>query len=50
MQKKPEAAYAEQLRDRLVKQLRRRARELGYEQHKLEAAKEEAGVESPGVA
>jgi hypothetical protein len=29
--KKEEAAYAEQVRDRLEKQLRRRARELGYE-------------------
>jgi transposase len=32
-----EAAYAEQVRERLEKQLRRRARELGYELHKVEA-------------
>jgi transposase len=30
-----EAAYAEQVRERLEKQLRRRARELGYEVHKI---------------
>ena len=33
-----EAAYAEQVRERLEKQLRRRARELGYELNKVEAA------------
>ena len=31
-----EAAYAEQVRERLEKQLRRRARELGYELHRIE--------------
>jgi len=31
-----EAAYAEQVRERLEKQLRRRARELGYELHKID--------------
>jgi transposase len=31
-----EAVYAEQVRERLEKQLRRRARELGYELHKIE--------------
>jgi transposase len=31
-----EAAYAEQVRERLEKQLRRRARELGFELHKIE--------------
>ena len=31
-----EAEYAEQVRQRLEKQLRRRARELGYELHKVE--------------
>jgi transposase len=36
--KETEAAYAEQVRQRLEKQLRRRARELGYELHKIEAA------------
>ena len=34
--KQTEAAYAEQVRARLEKQLRRRARELGYELHKIE--------------
>jgi transposase len=33
---KEEAAYAEQVRERLEKQLRRRARELGYELKKVE--------------
>src|SRR5262249_8049153 len=33
-----EAAYAEQVQERLEKQLRRRARELGYELHKIEPA------------
>jgi len=31
-----EAAYAEHVRERLEKQLRRRARELGYELHRIE--------------
>ncbi len=31
-----EAAYAEEVRDRLEKQLHRRARELGYELTKIE--------------
>jgi hypothetical protein len=31
-----EAAYAEQARERLEKQLRRRARELGYELKKID--------------
>ncbi len=35
--KQTEAAYAEQVRARLEKQLRRRARELGFELHKVEA-------------
>src|SRR5437764_1862837 len=39
-----EAAYAEQVRERLEKQLRRRARELGYELKKIEATVEESGV------
>jgi hypothetical protein len=34
--KQAEAAYAEQVRERLEKQLRRRARELGYELHKID--------------
>ena len=34
--KQEEAAYAEQVRQRLEKQLRRRARELGYELTKIE--------------
>jgi transposase len=34
--KQTEAAYAEQVQERLEKQLRRRARELGYELHKIE--------------
>jgi hypothetical protein len=34
--KQTEAAYAEQVRERLEKQLRRRAQELGYELHKIE--------------
>ena len=34
--RKTEAAYAEQVRERLEKQLRRRARELGYELHRIE--------------
>jgi transposase len=38
--KKEEAAYAEQVRDRLEKQLRRRAKELGYELKKIEPARE----------
>ena len=33
-----EAAYAEQVRERLEKQLHRRARELGFELKKLEPA------------
>lgn len=38
--KKEEAAYAEQVRQRLEKQLHRRARELGYELKKIEPALE----------
>jgi hypothetical protein len=38
-----EAAYAEQVRERLEKQLRRRAWELGFELHKIEP------VASPAV-
>jgi transposase len=38
--KKEEAAYAEQVRDRLEKQLRRRAKELGYELQKIEPARQ----------
>jgi hypothetical protein len=34
--KETEAAYAEQVRTRLEKQLQRRARELGYELKKVE--------------
>jgi len=34
--KKDEAAYAEQVRERLDKQLHRRAKELGYELKKIE--------------
>ena len=34
--KQTEEAYAEQMHQRLEKQLRRRARELGYELHKIE--------------
>ena len=37
-----EEAYAEQVRARLEKQLRRRAAELGYELHKIEAAPQPA--------
>jgi len=36
--KQTEAAYAEQVRERLEKQLHRRARELGFELKKIEAA------------
>jgi transposase len=38
--KREEAAYAEQVRQRLEKQLHRRARELGYELRKVEAMRE----------
>jgi hypothetical protein len=41
--KKTEAEYAEQVRQRLEKQLRRRARELGYELSKIETAAAAAG-------
>ncbi|MGL6073931.1 MAG: hypothetical protein ACRC8S_07205 [Fimbriiglobus sp.] len=34
--KQTEAAYAEQVRDRLERQLHRRAKELGYEVKKIE--------------
>ena len=34
--KQTEAAYAEQVRERLEKQLRRRARELGFEVKEIE--------------
>ena len=34
--RKEEAAYAEQVRQRLEKQLHRRARELGYELKKMD--------------
>ena len=37
-----EAAYAEQVRERLEKQLHRRARELGYELKKVESPSAEA--------
>jgi hypothetical protein len=37
-----EAADAEQVRQRLEKQLRRRARELGFELHKIEPPVEPA--------
>jgi transposase len=40
--KQTEAAYAEQVRERLEKQLRRRARELGFEVRKIEPAAEAA--------
>ncbi len=40
--KQTEAAYAEQVRQRLEKQLARRARELGYELKKIEAPAEPA--------
>jgi hypothetical protein len=33
--RKEEAAYAEQVRERLEKQLRRRAKELGYELQRI---------------
>lgn len=36
--RKEEAAYAEQVRERLEKQLHRRAKELGYELKKIEPA------------
>src|SRR5437588_4765779 len=36
--KQTEEAYAEQVRDRLQKQLQRRAKELGYELKKVEPA------------
>jgi hypothetical protein len=38
--KKEEAAYAEQVRERLEKQRRRRAKELGYELQKIEPARQ----------
>jgi transposase len=40
--KQTEAGYAEQVRERLEKQLRRRARELGFELHKIEPPAEPA--------
>ncbi len=40
--KQTEQAYAEQVRARLEKQLRRRAAELGYELHKIEPAAQPA--------
>jgi transposase len=43
--KETEAAYAEQVRERLEKQLQRRARELGFEVKKIEPAAEEAEAE-----
>ncbi|CAN5533121.1 hypothetical protein BH10PLA2_BH10PLA2_14110 [soil metagenome] len=36
--RKEEDAYAQQVRDRLEKQLRRRARELGFEVNKLQSS------------
>jgi transposase len=41
--KETEAAYAEQVRERLEKQLRRRAKELGFELTKIETAAVPAG-------
>jgi transposase len=38
--RKEEAAYAEQVRERLEKQLQRRAKELGYELKKIEPARQ----------
>ena len=40
--KKTEQEYAEQVRERLEKQLKRRAKELGYEWRKAEPAVEAA--------
>jgi hypothetical protein len=37
--KQEEAVYVEQVRERLEKQLRRRAKELGFELKKIEPAK-----------
>jgi len=38
--RKEEAAYAEQVRERLEKQLRRRAKERGYELKRIEPPRE----------
>jgi hypothetical protein len=46
--KRDEAAYAEQVRERLERQLRRRARELGFEVVRVEAP--QAVEPSPGAA
>ena len=43
--KKEEAAYAEQVRERLGKQLQRRAKELGYEVKKIEPTLETVMVD-----
>ena len=43
--KQSEQDYAEQVRERLEKQLARRAKEMGYELKKIEAASPEAGGE-----
>ena len=40
--KQTEAAYAEQVRERLEKQLRRRAQDLGFELKKIDVAAETA--------
>ena len=40
--KQTEAAYAEQVRERLEKQLRRRARDLGFDLKKIETPPEVA--------
>ena len=45
-----EAAYAEQVRQRVEKQLRRRAKELGYEPRKIEGAAAPVPAEPSAVA
>ena len=47
--KKEEATYAEQVRERLEKQLRRRAKELGYALKKIEASAGTGAGEPAGV-
>ena len=46
--KETEQAYAEQVRERLAKQLWRRAKELGFEVKKAETANAAAAEQPPG--
>lgn len=45
--KQEEAAYAEQVRDRLERQLRRRAKELGFEVVRVEPEPPPVGADPP---